>query len=365
MCSIQRTMDVNVISITGFFKVIFILFLIFDLSVLAERLLWQNEAEINAEPTLRHYKHHKNKQKHNEDITEVYSKLKTNLRHRSHHHQNYHHTTTTTTTKSTPTTIEPSTTTTTQPPTTTTRTTTTKSIGTPEEHRLRHSNKFYQAFNLNHDYNHEKSNVRRYINQSSYPISTPSNPWKKLVSSTPYNSKHHTRQSQSARNFYNVSKLMQNRLFDRDGVSYSTRPPKMRHPYDVLKVPYKERVRIKPVRKAFDRNDLWDDSRLMDDDVDDDDDVDTIDWSTKKRHLKLKSSRKGKKLQDDYDDDYEEEEEEDDFTQTKHLDSTFKVSFWFCFCVLTIRDKFRYTERNKMKNSFFLSLQNPRMIKRC
>lgn len=325
MCSIQRTMNVNVINITGCFKVIFILFLIVDLSsVLADRLLWQNEAEIDAEPILRHYKHHKNKQRHNEDITEVYSKLKTNLRHRSHHHQNYHHTTTTTI--STPTTTEPlTTTTTTQPPTTTTTTTTAKSIQTPEEHRLRHSNKFYQAFNLNHDYNHEKSNVRRYINQSSYPISTPSNPWKKLVSSSSYSSKHHSKPSaQSARNFYNVSKLMQNRLFDRDGVYYSTRPPKIRHPYDVLKVPYKERVRIKPVRKSLDHNDLWDDSRLIDDD---DDEV--IDWSTRKRHLRLKSHRKGKKLQHDYDEDnYDDEGEEGESAdENREEDSILTVSF--------------------------------------
>lgn len=286
MCSIQRTMNVNVFNFTGFFKVIFILFLIFDLSVLAERLLWQNEAEINAEPILRHYKHHKNKPSHNEE-PEVYSKLKTNLRHRSHHHQNYHHTTTTTT-MATSTTTEPSTTTTTQPPTKTTA----KYIGTSEEHRLRHSNKFYQAFNLNHDYNHEKSNVRRYINQSSYPsTSTPSNPWKKLVSSTSYNGEHHSRQSPNAKNFYNVSKLMQNRLFDRDGIFYSTRPPKIRHPYDVLKVPYKERVRIKPVRETFDHNDLWDDSGLVDDDDSDNEDV--IDRSTRKRHLKFKPAGKG------------------------------------------------------------------------
>lgn len=314
MCSIQRTMNVNVINISGFFKVIFILFLTFDLSVLAERLLWQNEAEINAEPMLRHYKHHKNKQRHSEDITEVYSKLKTNLRHRSHHHQNYHHTTTTT--KTTPTTTEPSTTTTTPIPTTTT------TIRTPEEHRLRHSNKFYQAFNLNHDYNHEKSNVRRYINQSSYPISTPSNPWKKLVSSTSHDNKHHSRLAQNVRNFYNVSKLMQNRLFDRDGVLLSTRPPKIRHPYDVLKVPYKER--IKPVRKSFDHNDLWDDSRLIDDDNDD-----ANDWTTKKRHLRLKSKRRGKKLQDDYyDEDNYNDEEEREIHDDKSLeqDSISKVS---------------------------------------
>ncbi|KAJ6646936.1 hypothetical protein Bhyg_02150 [Pseudolycoriella hygida] len=163
-----RTMN-SVISITGFFKVILIFFLLSDWCVLGERLLWQNEAEINAEPTLRHYKHHKNKQKHNEDITEVYT------------------------------------------------------------------------FNLNHDYNHEKNNVRRYINQSSYPISTPSNPWRKLVS------RQYSKPSQNAKNFYNVSQLMQNRLFDRDVAYYSTRPPKIRHPYDVLKVPYKERVRIKPI----------------------------------------------------------------------------------------------------------------------
>lgn len=311
-------MNVNVINITGFLKVIFILFLIFDVGVLAERLSWQNDAEINAEPILRHYKHHKNKQKHNEDMTEVYGKLKTNLRHRSHHHQNYHHTTTTT--MSTPTTTELSTTTTTQPPITTT----TKSIRKPEEHRLRHSNKFYQAFNLNHDYSHEKSNVRRYINQSSYPISTPSNPWKKLVSSTSYNSKHHSRPSQSARNFYNVSKLMQNRLFDRDGTYYTTRPPKIRHPYDVLKVPYEERIRFKPVRKTLDHNDLWDDSRLMNDD---DDDV--VDWSTRKRHLKLKSNRKGKKLEDDYlDEDYYEDEEDGEINdKNREHDSMLKVSF--------------------------------------
>lgn len=335
MCSIQRTMNVNVINITGFFKVIFIFFLIFDLSVLADRLLWQNEAEIDAEPILRHYKHHKNKQRHNEDITEVYSKLKTNLRHRSHHHQNYHHTTTTTMT--TPTTREPltttTTTTTTQPTTAAATTTTTKSIQTLEEHRLRHSNKFYQAFNLNHDNNHEKSNVRRYINQSSYPISTPSNPWKKLVSSTSYHNRHHSKPSQSARNFYNVSKLMQNRLFDRDGVYSSTRPPKIRHPYDVLKVPYKERVRIKPVRKSFEHNDLWDDSRLT---IDDDND-EVIDWSMKKRHLKLKSHRKGKKLQDDfydednnennYDDD--EEEEGDIAEENQEHGSISKVSLSF------------------------------------
>ncbi len=336
-------MDINLV--TGWLKVIFILFLLIDVSVLADRLLWQNEAEINAEPMMRHYKHHKNKPKHNADtIPEMYGKLRTNLRHRSHHHQNYHHTTTTTTS----TTAEPlsSTTTTTQPPPSTetsssiTTTTTTKSIRTPEEHRLRHSNKFYQAFNLNHDYNHEKSNVRRYINQSSYPtISTPSNPWKKLVSSTTYNNKHHSKQVKNdARTFYNVSKLMQNRLFDRgDGVMVaSTRPPKIRHPYDVLKVPLKERVRIKPVRKSIDHNDLWDDSRLIDDDTDDD----VIDWSTKKRHLKPKSNRKAKKLHDDYyNADYYEDEEEGDI-QGKNMDddSILRVSLK-CFIFTKIFDK--------------------------
>lgn len=301
-------MNVNVTNFSGFFKVIFILFLIFDFNVFAERLYWQNEAEIHAEPILRHHKHHQNKQRHNEDVTEGYSKLKTNLRHRSHHHQNYHHTTTTTTT--TTTTAQP-------PPSTTTK----ANIRTPEEHRLRHSNKFYQAFNLNHDYNHRKSNVRRYINESSYPINTlNNNPWKKLVSSS-FDSKHHVKEPQSARNFYNVSKLMQNRLFDRDGAFYSTRPPKIRHPYDVLKVPYKDRVRIKPIRNSFDHNDLWDDNRFMDDD----DDV--IDWSSNKRHLKLKSSRKAKKLQDEYfEEDYYDDEEEDEINdKTSSQDS--KVSF--------------------------------------
>lgn len=316
MCSTRQTKNINAI-ITCF-----LLLLVFDATVLGKRILWKDEGEVDAETTvLRHFQHHKNMKK--KDIVGVnaeYSKPRTNVNYQKF---NFHHKTTTT--LSAP--IE-LTSTTTQAPIIGTSTAT-KKFRTSEEHRLRHSNKLYQTVDVKHDSYDEKNNFRLSIDQSSHPTS---NPWRKLVSSSNY--KHHSKQpSDVSKDLYNGSKLLQNRLFPRDSLLYLHRSSKPLHPYDVLKVPENERVRPKPVPNFVEHNEIWDDSRFMNEN-DSDENID--DLSTKKRHLTLKSNnRKGKEIQNDYSDRdyyddkyvYEEENESEIPDKTDGFHKILKVSF--------------------------------------
>lgn len=259
----------------------------------------EEELAVEAGHPLRHRQHHTHAE---EDVTQGFyipKNRRFNVRHLSHQY-NHHYPTTTTTTS-------------------TTTTTTTPATPVLEEHRLRHSNKLYQPYASIEE--RDPVTVWRRAAQTKIPSNAYSG------RSININSKKH-----NTENFYNVSTVMKNRYFDSDGLYTRSRsagttlapplPPQIRHrhPYDILKIPYKDR--ILPIKKSNTYTDWDDDDNMWNNNFNDDDDSaeneDLISWdrSSKRASHLIKSNEKKSKLKSDANDelqnDYHDDNDDDD-----------------------------------------------------
>lgn len=291
-------------------KVIVCFLGIFVLSAVDGQRRWQYN-EDDAQADSRSLRHHQHQQHQIEDVTqgadsaEVPYSQTVNLRHHNRHHQHRRYTITTSTKK----------------PTTTTTTTTTEEPVTPnpEEHRLRHSNKLYQPYAMVEM--KERHPQRRRSNITTIPPLQ----WERPI--PPQRHRQSTSITKKPKNLFNVSTVMKNRYFDRDGLytirhTTTTTPPppaRIRHPYDILKIPYKDRIR--PLKKSNyndlswedeDDNSAWDNNDFGGSDEMDAEDVSS--WNrqgrSKKTTKQLKST--GRKLSIDSEEFDVDEDEEDD-----------------------------------------------------
>lgn len=295
-------------------KVIVCFLGIFVLSAVDGQRRWQYNDDDEADSrSLRHHQHQQQIHHQIEDVTqgadsaEVPYSQTVNLRHHNRHHQHRRYTITTSRT-----TTKPTTTTTEEPVT-----------PNPEEHRLRHSNKLYQPYAMVEL--KERHPQRRRSNVSAIPPPQ----WERPI--PPQHYRQSVSVTKKSQNLFNVSTVMKNRYFDRDGLytirhTTTTTPPppaRIRHPYDILKIPYKNRIR--PLKKANyndlswedeDDNSAWDTNYFDDGDEMDDEEVSS--WNrqgrSKKTTKQLKST--GRKVNIDSEefdiDEFDENDEDDD-----------------------------------------------------
>lgn len=304
-------------------KVIVCFLGIFVLSAVDGQRRWQyNEDDaLSDSRSLRHHQHQQQLNHHQiEDVTqgadsaEVPYSQTVNLRHHNRHHQHRRYTSRTTN--------KPTTTTTTEEPVT----------PNPEEHRLRHSNKLYQPYAMVEL--KERLPQRRRSNISTIPPLK----WERPI--PPQHHRQSTSVTKKPQNLFNVSTVMKNRYFDRDGLytirhTTTTTPPppaRIRHPYDILKIPYKDRIR--QLKKSTyndlswedddDDNSEWDKNDFDSGDEMDDEDVSS--WNrqgrSKKTTKQLKST--GRKLNIDSEEfDVDEFDENDDDDDNDNVDDVY------------------------------------------
>lgn len=318
-------------------KVIVCFLGIFVLSAVDGQRRWQyNEDDALADSrSLRHHQHQQQMNHHQiEDVTqgpdsaEIPYSQTVNLRHHNRHHQHRRYTITTSRT-----TKRPMTTTTTEEAIT----------PNPEEHRLRHSNKLYQPYAMVEL--KERHSQRRRSNTSTIPP---------LQWERPIPPQHHRQAligAKKPQNLFNVSTVMKNRYFDRDGLytirqtttTTSAPPARIRHPYDILKIPYKDRIR--PIKKSNyddlswedeEDNSAWDKNDFVGGDMDDEN---VRSWNRQGRSKKTTKQLKttGRKLNidsEEFDVDEFEEEDYDDIDdvathrrQPEQHNRDYKVSF--------------------------------------
>lgn len=286
-----------------------------------------NDAEYWASGHLLRHRHQSPLSAHSPSSTHTDEQLVPIIRHHNHQLQRYHHLRhTTTTTTPQPTTIAP---TTSKPP--------------PAEHHLRHSNKLYQPWEI--DSFRQKSNYRRRINASHHGTTTSPigarTAWDrsglKSLPSKRTNAYNNRPAGNNPAPVYNVSTVMKNRYFDRDGLYRSnthtsgvrrTIPTipigtRIRHPYDILRVAHKDRVHtetevapppIIPAKNRFDDIDTSSDSRDAEEDLW----RKNLEMEKKTSAVALKSIGKNRKKEKELeDDDYNYDDEEDEYKQQK------------------------------------------------